>query len=222
MYKFYFVQNNEELRLPIPPSKLSTKINSKNKTIDLINTGEFNIIKDPGLTDISFQLLLPAKEYPFAVYEGGFKPPLYYLDRFEKYKISKKPIRFKVIRMSSNELLFDTDMLVSLEKYSITEEAQEGFDVIVDIELKQYKEAITEIMVVEQQQVGNTTQAVGTVVKQRPAKEPAKSYTVKKGDTLWSICQKQIGNGSKCHEVAKHNNISNPNKIYPGQLIKFP
>lgn len=223
MYEFYFVQNNEELRLPIPPSKLVTKINSKNKIIDLISVGEFNILKDAGLTDMSFQLLLPATQYPFAVYESGYKPPLYYLDRFKQYKTNKKPIRFKVIRTSpSNELLFDTDILVSLERYTITEDAKEGFDVIVDIELKQYKEAITEIMVVEQKEIEGVKKAVAIAVKQRPGKEPAKSYTVKKGDTLWSICQKQIGDGSKCYEVAKYNNISNPNKIYEGQIIKFP
>lgn len=223
MYSFYFAQDNEEVRIPVPPGKMSTKINNKNKTIDLIGFGEFNILKDAGLTDISFQLLLPANQYPFAVYESGFKPPLYYLDKLKKYKTSKKPIRFKVIRASpKGELLFETDMLTSLEKYAIDEDAKEGFDVIVDIELKQYKEEITEIMKIEERQVEDTTKVVATAQKQRPAKESAKSYTVKKGDTLWGICQKQIGNGSKCYEVAKHNNISNPSKIYPGQVIKFP
>ena len=44
------------------------------------------------------------------------------------------------------------------------------------------------------------------------------TYTVKKGDTLSAIAKKY---GTTYKELAKKNNISNPNKIYPGQVIKI-
>ena len=40
--------------LPVAPSKLEIKINNANKTLALINEGEINILKKPGLTDIEF------------------------------------------------------------------------------------------------------------------------------------------------------------------------
>lgn len=47
-------------------------------------------------------------------------------------------------------------------------------------------------------------------------------YTVVKGDNLWRIAKNKLGDGTKYKELAKINNIKNPNLIYPGQVIKFP
>lgn len=53
-------------------------------------------------------------------------------------------------------------------------------------------------------------------------KKVDKSYTVKKGDTLWSIAKTFYGDGSKYKKIAEHNNIKNPNIISVGQKIKLP
>ena len=45
------------------------------------------------------------------------------------------------------------------------------------------------------------------------------NYVVKKGDTLTSIAKKY---NTTWKVLASYNNISNPNKIYPGQIIKIP
>ena len=52
---YYFFLGNT--MLPVPPPRMNTKINGKNKTINLINEGEVNLIKTPGLTEISFDFL---------------------------------------------------------------------------------------------------------------------------------------------------------------------
>lgn len=49
----------------------------------------------------------------------------------------------------------------------------------------------------------------------------ATTYTVKKGDTLWAIAKEYLGSGTKYQELAKWNNISNPNLIYVGQVLKL-
>ena len=59
--------------LPVAPQKLQLKIKGVNKTYTLINDGEINVLKTPGLTDIEFDALLPNVKYPFAVYKNGFK-----------------------------------------------------------------------------------------------------------------------------------------------------
>lgn len=43
---------------------------------------------------------------------------------------------------------------------------------------------------------------------------------VQKGDTLWAIAKKYLGSGSKYTTLASLNGISNPNRIYIGQIIK--
>lgn len=47
------------------------------------------------------------------------------------------------------------------------------------------------------------------------------TYTVVKGDTLWNICKTHLGDPYKYTEVASKNNISNPNLIYPGQVLNL-
>lgn len=44
-------------------------------------------------------------------------------------------------------------------------------------------------------------------------------YTVVKGDTLWAIAKRYLGNGALYPKIASWNNISNPDKIYPGQRL---
>lgn len=53
-------------------------------------------------------------------------------------------------------------------------------------------------------------------------KKKIEDYTVVKGDNLWRISKNKLGDGTKYKELAKLNNIKNPNLIYPGQVIKFP
>ena len=47
-YKFILADNI----LPITPNEIRITINNKNKTIDIINLGEANILKMPGLSTI--------------------------------------------------------------------------------------------------------------------------------------------------------------------------
>ena len=219
MYSFYFDYEGEIIQLPISPSSLTLKVNNKNKVVELLNLGDVNILKDPGLSEFNFKTLLPGQELPFAAYPNGFKMPEYYLERFEKYKVEKKPVRFIVSRVATwGEPLFDTNMLVALEDYTVEEKAGEVGDVYVEIRLKQYKQYKTQVIEIKEVE-GN--KATVTVKEERPAKEPAKTYTVKQGDTLWAIAKRELNDGSKYSEIAKLNNISNPNLIHPGQVLRL-
>lgn len=219
MYGFFM----DGLQLPVAPPKLNTKIQNKNKTITLINEGEVNLLKTAGLTELSFDVLLPNSKYPFAVYPDGFQPATQYLDKFEKLKISKEPFQFIVTRAKPNgDLLFDTNLKVSLEDYEIKEDAENGFDIEVAISLKQYRDYGTKKLVIKTASAGSQTSKKVTTTKDRPSsKTSPESYTVKSGDTLWAICQKELGSGSKYNEIAKLNGIKNPNLIKPGQVIRL-
>ena len=65
-----------------------------------------------------------------------------------------------------------------------------------------------------------------SVKKERDASTApkTKTYTVKKGDTLWAIASKYYGSGAQYTKIYKANTdkISNPNLIYPGQVFTIP
>lgn len=138
MYDLYL----GKLLLPVTPQKISTRISNQNRTLTLISEGEINILKSAGLTEISFTALIPQVKYPFARYESGeFEPASEYLEYLERLKTGKAPFQFILSRWLPNgSQLFDTNLTVSLEDYSISEDAKNGFDLEVDIRLKQYRE----------------------------------------------------------------------------------
>lgn len=49
-------------------------------------------------------------------------------------------------------------------------------------------------------------------------------HTVEKGDTLWAISAKMLGNGARYNEIFEANRpmLSHPDKIYPGQTLRIP
>lgn len=49
----------------------------------------------------------------------------------------------------------------------------------------------------------------------------SRTYTVKSGDCLWAIAQKQLGNGNRYPEIKSLNNLSS-DTIHPGQVLKLP
>jgi hypothetical protein len=56
-----------------------------------------------------------------------------------------------------------------------------------------------------------------------PAPPPApRTYTVVSGDTLWAISERFYGDGSKYQMIADASGISNPDLIYPGQVLAIP
>lgn len=220
MYNFYF----GSLLLPVPPQKLTTKIKGNNKTLTLVNEGDINFLRSPGLTELSFDVVLPMLgQYHFA---NDFHKPDYYLSIFENYMTSKTPFRFIVSRVSpSGRLLFDTNMKVSLESYTITEDATKGPDVTVAVSLKQYIDYATKTVTVSKPAAADKKPAVKEEKKRETSSKPtAKTYTVKKGDCLWNIAKKQYGNGAQYTKIynANKDKIKNPNLIYPGQVLTIP
>lgn len=146
MYSIYL----DKVLLPIAPKSIKIGFSSQNKTLNLINHGEINMLKDPGLLDIEFDAMLPNTKYPFSIYKDGFESADKFIDKINKLKTDKKPFQFIVTRTRPDGTpLFNTNIKVSLEEYEINEDAEEGFDVILSIKLKQYKPYSTKKIKIE-------------------------------------------------------------------------
>ena len=60
-----------------------------------------------------------------------------------------------------------------------------------------------------------------TVIPQQ-ASDRAQTYTVKAGDSLWSIAQEVYGDGNAWRSIASANNLSNPQFIHVGNEFTLP
>ena len=58
---FKYDDSTEILQLPIPPENFKTKVVNKNKSVELMDGGEFNVLKDIGLRELNFKILLDRK-----------------------------------------------------------------------------------------------------------------------------------------------------------------
>lgn len=60
-------------------------------------------------------------------------------------------------------------------------------------------------------------------VEDESADEPT-FHTVAKGDNLWKISEKYLGNGSKYMDIFEANKpmLKDPDAIYPGQVLRIP
>lgn len=220
MYRFQFGR----LVLPVTPSKLTVKIKGNNKTLSLVNEREMSILRAPGLTEITFDAVLPMLgRYPFSAV--SYRRPDYYLNAFEKLMLAKRPFQFSVIRKAPDgKELFDTDMKVSLESYTITEDANQGLDLTVSIMLKQYIEYTTKTKSVIQPNEESEPTIIEENIRDASSAPKEKTYMVKPGDCLWTIAKKYYNDGAQYKEIyeANKDKLKSPNLIYPGQELILP
>jgi len=219
MYRLYLKQDGKQILLPVTPSEIETKTGNRNKAVYILNFGEMNLAKKPGLQEVRFTVLLPGRQYGFVQMEEGFHEPEYFLNCFKEYKAAAKPVQLILFRkLADGTQLFCGNMDVLLEDYTVTEKGGEQGDFWVEMCWKEWKTAKSIRYSVKSQNGSNVLVEQG---QKREAKTPAATYTVKTGDCLWNIAKKQLGDGAKYKEIAQKNGISNPNLIYPGQVLKL-
>lgn len=224
MYKMYF----NKTRIPVFPEKITMKINGNNKTVNLINNSEVNVIRPNGLTDIEFDLLLPNHKYPFSTYGiGKFRRAWYFLQKIERYKKWKKPFPLIIYRkLPDGTNLYFTSILVTMEEYTIKEDAKEGFDVIVSIKLKQY----VSYGVKKVELVTNSDGTVSVKLSKARAILDTKKFRlptthkVVEGETIWSLAKFYYGDGLKYQKIFHSNKdkMANPEEMVVGSILTIP
>lgn len=215
MYRFIIDYEYRSItaELPIAPEEMVTKLEGKTTVIDLVNSGEISILKDIGLRSIGFRVLLPKNEN-VGVTSAEFHEPLYFLSLFRNVMADKKPLRLIILReMPDGTSIFNGDISLSLDGYTVTEKGGEEGDFYVDLNFKEYRSLDTVKTVISSGEVSEEMV--------RETKETAKTYTVVSGDCLWNIAKAQLGAGELYTEIAEMNGLEYPYVLSVGQVLKI-
>lgn len=200
-YTFYFDTGDALVTFPITPGELEINTGSNNSVVTLINEGDVNILKSPSLIDVKFEARFPMRKYPYSKTHDEFQS---YYNIFKQLKEEKKSFRFIVARTTpGGKRTWDTNLLMALESLKFNESADEGDDVLVEFELKQYKEYGVKIL---KTSTTPTTTSTSNVARSTGNKNTSSStYTVQSGDCLWNIAKAAYGDGSKWISIYEAN-----------------
>lgn len=213
-YRIWMEGDGLKFQLPVNPESIKISRNGANESVTIANLGESTLIQNPKALVISFSSFFPAN------YFSGCNPkkiaiPHYYIYGILGWQRKKIPIK-----------LYITGCCIT---YNVTIEnfqySQSGGDVGTyeySITLKQY----TPIKVVQLDvnKLKKTVSVKKTSARVNTQSKP-KTYTVKQGDCLWNIAKKYYGDGSLYTKIYNSNKKiigSNPNLIYPGQVLTIP
>ena len=215
--------------MPIFPETISIKTGNLNKTVTLINEGEINIPKSPGLKEFSFELTLPNVRYPFAVYQRGFQPATYFLEKLENMKKAKAPDILLISRVGySGSYIHDTDLWVTLEEMTVKDDVREGLDTVVSLKFKEHRDYGVQTYTINKNNTVKKNSTPRNSSSSPAPKNTNKTYTVKSGDCLWNIAKQFYGDGSKYtvirdankNLIAKHG--GDANLIMAGDKLVIP
>jgi nucleoid-associated protein YgaU len=104
----------------------------------------------------------------------------------------------------------------------------EGLDIEVEgdtvkVKGKALSQADKEKVILAVGNVAGVAKVDEAIETPEPAAKPV-FHTVVKGDTLWKIAEKTLGKGARYNEIFEANRpmLSDPDKIYPGQVLRIP
>lgn len=190
------------------PEEIQVKAEARMQSYEIMNTGEHKIPLGDKLTVFSWSGQFPGEKRQKDPYVRAWTAPEEIQKLLSRVKSGGKKCRLMITDTPINHD-------VHITSYGITYKGGHGdyyYDIVFEnaLNLAIFTEAELKLA------VNNPNSA-----EVRPAKPESKTYTVKSGDSLWKIAQKELGNGSKYPQIAKLNGITNPNKIKVGQVLKL-
>lgn len=211
--EFWLQKNNSKFQLPVKPSDFTVTVSHRNTVVNVIQTGDINLIGKTGLREITLSSFFPAKDYNFSN-NSDRKKPLTYVEKIEKWRNSGSPIRVIITGVLNME--------ATIESFNYGEQDATG-DIYFTVSLKEYKK-----IKLKKANVTITKDSKpapkSTRTTQPENTNSGKTYTVKSGDCLWKIAKQFYGNGAQYTKIynANKDKIKNPNLIYVGQVLTIP
>lgn len=198
------VTGDGRYELPVNPTEISVTQDSKDKTIDLLNIGEVNVVGNRGLIKVTLSTFLPDESSHF--YKGT--PPETIIQAVKKAKNGKKTVRL---------IITGTDVNTLFTVSSMNETYKEGQgDIYIAWVFTESREL-------------NTGQVASFVKRYTPtdictrntAARVPKTATVLQGDTLWDIAKRYYDDGSRWKDIAEANGLTE-DSVTAGRKLVIP
>ncbi len=238
-YEMWLTYNAEKnkIKFPVLPDKITIKNGGQNTSVNIVGLGEITIRRDRKAFSYSFSSFLPAKSFPGintsrVVTTKKVKTknkkktkekteindtpkPRTIIKKINSWKEKKQPVHFII----TGGLV---DCYCTIENFNYEEAGGDVGTYQFSIELKEYREV--EVRKIKKKKKKSRPTKKKTA-KRTNSKAVPDTYIVKKGDCLYNLAKKFYGDGAKSTKIYNANKKvigSNPNKIYPGQVLKIP
>lgn len=232
------LKTKEKLRIPMLPQEIRVKIGNKFASYSILKYGEVKIPTGPALDTISWTAYFPGKLRKKDPYVRKWKAP----KKCDKFLRNLKAIHGKAVEAKLLVTGTNIHLNVYLQDYSPVETGGLG-DVSYSLTFIRAKPlTVKESSKAEAKNTGESgsdgkSENSKTTVKSLPkSKEEERttsssssgSYTVRSGDSLWAIAQREYGDGSLYTKIRDANKSviskhgSNPNMIWPGDVLTIP
>jgi nucleoid-associated protein YgaU len=202
------------LRIPVLPSSYSVKTSQVNTVQNINALGDINLLGKRGLDELSWSAFFP-KYFDRGYCEySGFPSPDACVKRIKRME------RGGTVKVTITGKLTQE---MTIESFEYGESDGTG-DISYSITLKEYRRISIPVAVLTVATPSATVEASNNSRSGEPAVAQAKTYTVESGDCLSSIARKLTGsaNWQALYEQNKSVIGSNPNLIYPGQVLMIP
>jgi nucleoid-associated protein YgaU len=219
------LETGDRFRFPMAPEKINVKTGQLFQAYTILAIGDVKIPSGEELTGFSWSGTLPGKVREKAPYVSEWRSPHDIQSQWSVYRAQKKKLKLMATETPINHNVY-------IQSYSVEYGGGYG-DYTYDISFIQAKD----LKVYASGVSGQSTGTADTVESkpegmERPSPPPPKTYIVVKGDSLWSIAQKQMGNGDKYPRLYEANKAAiDPRNqlyrqpkytIYPGQKLTIP
>lgn len=208
----------EKLRLPVPPPVIHVTSPFGNQDIEIVHGMDFTVIGTRGQKEFSFETFFPRDYNSTYCDYKDFPSPKECVATIEKWRDTRRPIRFLVTETDINYAVTVRDFPHEIER------AGEPGDIYFSLMLKEFK--FTKIgKKVDVQKAPVKQPARPPVVNKGTVNKPGGTYTVKKNDNLSKIAFSVYGKASKWRDIFNANKKvigANPDKIQIGMKLVLP
>jgi nucleoid-associated protein YgaU len=217
--------SDKKIQLPVNPESLKVLTQNANQTLNVSQLGEINVWGPEMLKAVTLQSFWPYSYMPTYCSYKDFIKPMEFVNKVLTHKNAGVWIRLIVVDTKKG-IDFSLDCYIEQFNYEF-----KGFDgsIYYSLSLREFRQISDATRPNPPTSGGSGLSSSGSNSGSNSNNSNNnspnyKTYTVVKGDSLWTIAKKFYGSGSKWKTIynANTDKIKNPNLIYPKQVLKIP
>jgi hypothetical protein len=205
---WFTADGSSPLRIPVLPPSFQVTAANNNTVVNIVDFGELNLIGKTKLAEISIASFFPAQYYSNLCEYSGFPDPYTFVNTFEKWRTSGKPVRF--IKTNTVDNVKNVNMPVAIESFVYGE--QDGtHDVYYTLSLKEYRYVTTSqsntVITADNYTITPYMSPESSGKSRAESKTIPTTYKVKKAESIYSLAKRLTGNGQNWYKIYLVNSL---------------